>query len=919
MAIIQISKIQVRTGNVSDLPQLSPGEFGWADDERRLFIGNDANRVGDPDPNNTEILTKYSPIDLSGNVTISNVANFSLGGGNNGYFLQTNGNGVLTWSAVPNAVAGTVAGSTNQIQYNNAGALNASANLNFYSSNSALVVTGSTVTSNLSVTDTATMGNANITNAYFSGNANISNGQIFATRITVDQANVNANIVSNTIVANLVLRAATTLEVNDGSGSNTAGNLIVGNYNVWANSTGIALTGNLTAQGFVSAANANFSSNANVGNATVNVFISEGNVVATRNVTASNLTIANSTTVNTIAVTNVVSNLIPNANVTYNLGNNTNRWKDIYLSNSSIFLGDAVLTANANDLAISNANLSVNGNVSGNSLSLSGALTANGNVTFGNVAISNGNVTVTRITAGNANLTTITNDTITSNTANIAANLTIGGNLNGVNANFSGNIVAHTISGNFNTSSVVNGNSNIVIQPNSTITFTSNGQPDIIVISSDGFTATTAIANSVTVTQNITAANFIGNLSNGNSRIQLTSNSNIAFISAGNTVANITGTGVNVAGTGNFSGNLSAPNIVGLYANGNSNISIPAINGTIFFSVGGTANVLQVGNLGIATNVDLTVNNTVNATNVFSNVVNANAIVGPLVTASQPNITSIGNLVSLTVNTNANIGANLTANVVIASNGLSGQLITANQPNVTAIGQLSNLVVGNTGTTSFYSNGSFLSTGNGLISSNLTVGSFLTATLSANSNAQPNITSVGTLTNLAIGGTLTVNNLSNVSNISANVISANYANIGNITSPNLSSDFGIFDRTVTTSAVEHANIFLLAPIGTLIFNAASSTNYLFQSGGNANFTINITNLSNVMPIGTTMELSAVVKNPNTAISVANVIQIDGSNANISWVSGAPTPVANGYDVYTFNVFSTAASTFFVIGKRQTTS
>lgn len=80
MAIIQISKIQVRTGNVADLPQLSAGEFGWADDERRLFIGNDANRVGDPDPNNTEILTKYSPIELNGNVTIANVANFSLGG-----------------------------------------------------------------------------------------------------------------------------------------------------------------------------------------------------------------------------------------------------------------------------------------------------------------------------------------------------------------------------------------------------------------------------------------------------------------------------------------------------------------------------------------------------------------------------------------------------------------------------------------------------------------------------------------------------------------------------------------------------------------------------------------------------------------------------------------------------------------------
>ena len=38
----------------------------------------------------------------------------------------------------------------------------------------------------------------------------------------------------------------------------------------------------------------------------------------------------------------------------------------------------------------------------------------------------------------------------------------------------------------------------------------------------------------------------------------------------------VTGTGANITGTGNFSGNLSAANLIGTLANGNSNIAITA-------------------------------------------------------------------------------------------------------------------------------------------------------------------------------------------------------------------------------------------------------------------------------------------------------------------------------------------------------
>jgi hypothetical protein len=40
----------------------------------------------------------------------------------------------------------------------------------------------------------------------------------------------------------------------------------------------------------------------------------------------------------------VSSNLIPSANITYDLGSLNNRWKDLYLSGNSIFIGDATIS-----------------------------------------------------------------------------------------------------------------------------------------------------------------------------------------------------------------------------------------------------------------------------------------------------------------------------------------------------------------------------------------------------------------------------------------------------------------------------------------------------------------------------------------------------------------------------------------------
>jgi len=144
MAIIQISKIQQRSGNLVDLPQLDEAQFGWASDAKRLFIGKTT-------PNeNVEVLTSYSDISFSQiegsgganfNVTtpitngqvltyvsstntwnnwpnqniltanasfklnLGDVGNIKMSGGSTGFVLQTDGLGNISWTPKTTIVA----------------------------------------------------------------------------------------------------------------------------------------------------------------------------------------------------------------------------------------------------------------------------------------------------------------------------------------------------------------------------------------------------------------------------------------------------------------------------------------------------------------------------------------------------------------------------------------------------------------------------------------------------------------------------------------------------------------------------------------------------------------------------------------------------------------------------------------------
>ena len=70
----------------------------------------------------------------NGNIlSLGNASSLSIGGGQNGYFLQTNGNGVLTWAPTGNG-GGNVTppgGSNTQVQFNDGGEFAGSANFTF--------------------------------------------------------------------------------------------------------------------------------------------------------------------------------------------------------------------------------------------------------------------------------------------------------------------------------------------------------------------------------------------------------------------------------------------------------------------------------------------------------------------------------------------------------------------------------------------------------------------------------------------------------------------------------------------------------------------------------------------------------------------------------------------------------------------
>ena len=327
MAIIQISKIQQRSGNLVDLPQLSEAQLGWANDAKRLFIGGTGN--ANTYNENIEVLTSYSDITFSqingseGNLDISSaasgqvlgyngtnwvnkggtagglinlgtVANVTLGGGTNGYVLQTDGLGNLSWVTQTGGGGGSgvPGGANTQIQFNDGtgnfsgnsgftfnyitGAMDVPGSLTTIGNVSAprLISTIATGTAPLTVTSTTQVANLNvatagtvITNAQpnitsvgtltsltVTGNVAAGNltttGQLVSSVVT---GTAPLTVTSTTQVANLNVATAGTVTTNAQPNITSVGTLTSlavsgqitnGNITTGSNSTAGIITGN---------------------------------------------------------------------------------------------------------------------------------------------------------------------------------------------------------------------------------------------------------------------------------------------------------------------------------------------------------------------------------------------------------------------------------------------------------------------------------------------------------------------------------------------------------------------------------------------------------------------------------------------------------------------------------------------------
>ena len=172
------------------------------------------------------------------------------------------------------------------------------------------------------------------------------------------------------------------------------------------NSQGLNVTGYVSATGNVNAGNLITTGIINsTGNITGAYFFGNASTMAGIPAPYSNANVI------AYAEGGIVANLIPNGNALYSLGNVDNFWKDLYLSNSSIYLGNVVINEGAA------GGLQVDGQevVTANS-AITGDITTTGNIT-GDYFLGNGALLTGIVVEGGAGATGATGLTGATGTA----------------------------------------------------------------------------------------------------------------------------------------------------------------------------------------------------------------------------------------------------------------------------------------------------------------------------------------------------------------------------------------------------------------------------------------------------------------------------------------------------------------------
>ena len=613
-----------------------------------------------------------------------------------------------------------------------------------------------------------------------------------------------------------------------------------------------------------------------------------------------------------------------------------------YYAGTGLTLTGSTFSVNASQTQITSVgtlgNLTVTGNATVGNLTTSGSggTLSNINVVSANTFTASGN-----ITAGNANL----GNAVTANyfignlygTANLATYATTANSVAG--GNVTGTVSAATTAGTVTTAAQPNITSVGTLTSLDVTGNVSAGNANLgNLVTANFFSGNGSLLTGITVS----AGNSIVN---GNSNVSVIANGNVTTSVAGNAnILIVTGTGVNVAGTLNVTGNATVGNLITSGSGGNvSNVNvisantfiasgnITAVNANLGNAV--TANYF-IGSLYGTANLATfaTTANAVAGANVSGQVANA-LISGTVYTNAQPNITSVGTLSSLTATGNVTGGNLVTAGKVyssdiinggtgiylaagpsgyinffttggdkasisdtgniIASNIIANSTVFAVTANISGNVNAGNANLGNSAVANFF-------TGNGSLLTNVTAVTAGTVT----TNAQPNITSVGSLTGLTVSNATGVVDFTTTANVTLGAV-ANLHITGGTNADVLSTDGSGNLSWVAQSggggggsiiSNGNSNVNIPTANGNINFTAVGNTNMVITGTGvNVAGTLNTT--GNVTLSGANVSLGAVGNLKITGGTNTYVLSTDGAG-NLSWTAALGTSI--GVDNFTGN-------------------
>ena len=187
----------------------------------------------------------FTGLQLTGIVNLGTVSNVRISGGVDGYFLQTNGSGGLTWAPAGNGGGGngSPGGSNSEVQFNNDGNFGGDAGFTYDNVTNQLSISGNIVSTNV-------IASGNVLGTNFSATGNISGGnlnvaKIIATgNISAGNANLGNYVAANFYVGNgYMLSGVAALTANY---ANFAGNVTASNQ---PNIRSLGTLANLTVSG----------------------------------------------------------------------------------------------------------------------------------------------------------------------------------------------------------------------------------------------------------------------------------------------------------------------------------------------------------------------------------------------------------------------------------------------------------------------------------------------------------------------------------------------------------------------------------------------------------------------------------------------------------------------------------------------